>query len=109
MTKEVTSDFCIIGPDMKPVHVYENHVKGLAFQAKETYSTLFIKPATGQDHLDTFIHEGIHVCLPNATEKQVATYANFLSGLLWKAGYRRLNEIKRKSVRRGRSGGKREA
>jgi hypothetical protein len=39
--------------------------------------------------LDTFIHEPLHLLLPNFTEAQIATLSRDLSKILWSAGYRR--------------------
>jgi hypothetical protein len=45
---------------------------------------------TPYETLDTFIHEGLHHILPDASEKDIHKYSRDLSKLLWSAGYRRL-------------------
>jgi hypothetical protein len=42
----------------------------------------------GRDHLETVLHELLHVLLPRASEKRVTQYGKELADTLWEIGYR---------------------
>lgn len=43
-----------------------------------------------KDMLGTYIHEGLHICLPKESEMKIRGIEKRLCDLLWKAGYRRM-------------------
>jgi hypothetical protein len=45
-----------------------------------------------KERLDTVLHEGIHLILPDATEEETVAYANLLSDLLWRDHWRRIEK-----------------
>jgi len=50
---------------------------------------IFVSSAhQGEEQLDSFIHEGLHAVTGDRTDRLISRYANFLSTLLWRAGYR---------------------
>jgi hypothetical protein len=49
-----------------------------------------VKQGSSRERLDTVIHEGIHLLLPDAGEMMVRAYANRLSDLLWRDNWRRI-------------------
>ena len=51
---------------------------------------IVIAPQRSRERLDTVLHEGIHLLLPDAPEINVCAYANRLSALLWLDGWRRV-------------------
>ena len=51
---------------------------------------IVVAPQGSRERLDTVIHEGLHLLLPDAPEIDVIAYANRLSALLWLDGWRRL-------------------
>jgi hypothetical protein len=96
-------EFFILGPSGESVWVCEQDLKGLAFTANNTATTIYVKPAVDtEDLLDSWCHEAMHILHPKATERTVEKYAGFLSRLLWKAGYRKTKLEKKhgRSVRR---------
>ena len=96
-------EFFITGPSGESVWVCEQDIKGLAFSSKDTATTIYIKPALDtEDLLDSWCHEGCHVLFPDAHESTVEKYAGFLSRLLWKAGYRKTKQEKKRGKRNGR-------
>ena len=46
----------------------------------------------GLNHLDTIVHETLHACLWMASEEWVAETAADISKVLWRLGYRRIEE-----------------
>lgn len=44
------------------------------------------------DELDCIIHESIHACIPTLAEDPVETSATSIAKLLWKLGWRKLDE-----------------
>ena len=46
----------------------------------------------GLDHLDTVIHEIMHIQNPRWGEAKVIGHSNEMSSLLWELGYRRISE-----------------
>ena len=46
----------------------------------------------GKDHLDTLIHEALHLVFPDMTEKDVVKHTGRLARLLWRNGYRRIDQ-----------------
>ncbi len=101
--KQVTKTLTIVGPDKKAtIIVYDNTTKGYAIHATKTpMHVINITPAKNDcDLLDTFIHEGLHICDDDLKEPDVARYANFISGMLWQIGYRRVDIQARKRRRK---------
>lgn len=45
----------------------------------------------GKKHLEITNHEAIHLLLPDATEEEVEEISISLTNLLWKQGYRRID------------------
>tara|TARA_E500000331_G_C17257257_1_gene713635 strand:- start:2186 stop:2635 length:450 start_codon:yes stop_codon:yes gene_type:complete len=50
------------------------------------------KGLKGQHHLDTLVHEALHACLWMASEEWVSETASDISRILWRLGYRRVEE-----------------
>ncbi len=50
------------------------------------------KGLKGQQHLDTLVHEALHACLWMASEEWVSETASDISRILWRLGYRRVEE-----------------
>ena len=46
----------------------------------------------GLEHLDTLLHEGLHACFWDFDESVVLESARDLARLLWRLGYRRIEE-----------------
>ena len=61
---------------------------GLAIAPDE----VVIAPQPPRERLDTTIHEGLHLLLPDADELSIRAYANRLSALLWLDGWRRVEK-----------------
>lgn len=85
------------------INVEEKDITGFAIYGKaSSESEIVIIPSMNslgtQDELNTWLHEGSHICNPELTEKQIDRQATFLAVLLWAAGYRRIkkDEIKTK-------------
>jgi hypothetical protein len=51
---------------------------------------IVIAPQRSRERLDTTIHEGLHLLLPEAPEVAIIAYSNRLSALLWLDGWRRV-------------------
>ncbi len=52
---------------------------------------IIIDPRQEQrDRMDTLLHEGLHIALPDLTEDDVGRVAGMLCNLLWKDRYRRV-------------------
>ena len=62
--------------------------------------------ARGKLQLDNFTHEAIHEVLPKMKEQQVKRLSDFLTDVLWKAGYRRITEKKHARPVPGRRSGR---
>lgn len=61
----------------------------------------------GRARLETELHEGLHICFPQAAEEVITAHARDLSRVLWCLGYR-LDESKARESRAamgGRSAG----
>ena len=59
-------------------------------QEKQQLSLRIFRPLTGKrDTMEVLIHESLHACFPDMTEKQVETSAADISKFLWRIGYRR--------------------
>jgi hypothetical protein len=43
-----------------------------------------------KEMLGTYLHEGLHLCLPSESEMRIRGIEKRLRDLLWKAGYRRM-------------------
>jgi len=41
------------------------------------------------EYLDTLIHEGMHLALPDLNEEAISVAATFVSRIVWKQGYRK--------------------
>lgn len=71
--------------DGNRVHVSEREQYGFT-----DGNQIFIDPRQkGLRHLDTLIHELLHVEIPGWPEQTVEVMAKSISTLVWKAGYRR--------------------
>ena len=46
----------------------------------------------GKDHLDTLIHEALHLVFPDMSERNVVKHTGRLARLLWRNGYRRIDQ-----------------
>ena len=46
----------------------------------------------GKDNLDTLIHEALHLIYPDLSEATVVKHAGRLTRMLWRAGYRRVDQ-----------------
>jgi hypothetical protein len=44
----------------------------------------------GQDHLETALHEGLHILNPKMIEPKIIHQSRALKDMLWKLGYRRV-------------------
>lgn len=42
--------------------------------------------------LSTLVHEAVHVAFPNAEERSVAKAERIITGILWRAGLRRIHQ-----------------
>lgn len=73
---------------IKEEHCLENWgALGRAFPKKRT---IYVDPRQPPKcHLDTAVHEVIHVEFPNWKEKRVANTATSIAKVLWRMGYRR--------------------
>ena len=45
---------------------------------------------SSRERLDTVLHEGLHLLLPDATEAEIVGYSRRLSCLLWRDRWRRV-------------------
>ena len=87
-------DFSVVSPTGEVVYVTANigtGTSGMAF-ADGAASIVIDGRHQGRDKLDTFIYEALHVVFLDEDEESVSNSANFISDLLWKAGYRRNSE-----------------
>lgn len=52
---------------------------------------IFIDPRLEiKNHLETLVHETLHVALPDLSEKEVCRVSKIISKVLWSQNYRRL-------------------
>ena len=63
---------------------------GLAWESDKKIEIDVNQPP--KEHLNTVIHECLHIVLPELTEKEVIKYSNTIAGVLWKMKYRRIKE-----------------
>ena len=49
-----------------------------------------------REMLGTYLHEGLHLCLPSESEMRIRGIETRLRDLLWRAGYRRMADIQPK-------------
>ena len=47
---------------------------------------------TSKDYLDTLIHESMHIIFPDMSETEVVKHSSRLARLIWRQGYRRIQE-----------------
>jgi hypothetical protein len=84
-------DFSVVSPTGEVVFVTANigtGASGVAF-ADGDKSIVIDGRHQGCDKLDTFVHESLHIVFPDEDEETITDAANFISEVLWKAGYRR--------------------
>lgn len=56
--------------------------------------TIWIDPTLpGRAHLETAIHEALHLACPFLYEGVVTKVARYLAMVIWKLGYRRIDEV----------------
>lgn len=84
------------------VSVEEKDIAGFAIYGQvSSESEIVIIPSMNsagtQDELNTWLHEGSHICDPELTEKEINRQATFLAVLLWAAGYRRVKKDETKT------------
>jgi hypothetical protein len=49
------------------------------------------KTTKGKKHLEILTHEALHILLPEAEEQEIVRLSCALTSLLWKEGYRRMD------------------
>ena len=73
----------------------KERAQGLAYYDYygEGKSLIEIDPRqNSKDYLDTLIHEALHTIFPDMTEKIVVSVAGRLTRLLWRQGYRLIQD-----------------
>jgi hypothetical protein len=95
----------------KIINVEEKDIAGFAIYGQvSSESQIVIIPSMNsagtQDELNTWLHEGSHICNPELTEKEINRQATFLAVLLWAAGYRRVKKKETKAKSKSKKANK---
>jgi hypothetical protein len=56
----------------------------------------------GKKHLEILVHEVVHILLPDASEEEVERISINLTTVLWKEGYRRIDNSSDEPLQDGR-------
>lgn len=75
---------------VKPNENYYGEVHGLCDNPEEENAKIYINPyLTQKSELNTIIHEMVHAFFWDKTEKEVYKFANTVTALLYRQGWRR--------------------
>lgn len=80
----MSPEYMLTGPDGRDTWVFVQDLDGLAVRAGDT-PTIYVKETlSDKARLQTLLHEGCHMCFPDATETQVRKAERFLAELVTK-------------------------
>lgn len=103
-------DYHMKSPDGDDMWVFVDSVDGLAVRKGDKPVIYVNKNLNDNERLGVLLHEGCHICFPEATEAQIAKAEVFMRDMVLKCWYnpksRKRND---RAKRRGRSGGRGEA
>lgn len=84
---------CIIKkPTIRDRDLSKENVLGFAYP--DCFEIEIERNQSDKEYQNTLIHEVFHCILPDLTERSVIKFADILSDILWKRGYR--TRVKRK-------------
>ena len=76
----------------KRYKVTEGQFDGLCDTFKKELELMNMRPKGTKAHLETWVHEALHGCDWNKCEIMVEQTARDVARLLWRLGYRRIEE-----------------